>query len=130
VSTKFVQIKALGFKLAPLRGPIYRWATSGPWWPSCFFWGAKVYECYTEISFITESDISRLQCVWYLSPHCSRYCLAYVCFKMCSTIDHSLGDIMLIFPWSSWAESAIKFKGLTIIMVIIYENLPFCIMSL
>jgi hypothetical protein len=35
VSTKFVQIKALEFKLAPLQGPIYRWATSGPSWPSC-----------------------------------------------------------------------------------------------
>jgi hypothetical protein len=36
VSTKSVQIKASGLKLALAQGPIYRWAISGPSWPSCF----------------------------------------------------------------------------------------------
>jgi hypothetical protein len=51
VSTKFVQIKALGFKLAPFRGPIYRWATSGPSWPSCVCLSVFVFSAFLSVYF-------------------------------------------------------------------------------
>jgi hypothetical protein len=54
VSTKFVQIKALGFKLAPLRGPIYRWATSGPSWPSCFLIASPCLSLLTSYTYFKE----------------------------------------------------------------------------
>jgi hypothetical protein len=91
VSTKFVQIKALGFKLAPFRGPIYRWATSGPSWPSCLVYIVIILQLFCThcpvlvdsrkleletfhsllgISWLQEAELEMLQA--FLSTGCTR----------------------------------------------------------
>jgi hypothetical protein len=99
VCSKFVQIKALGFKLAPLRVPLYRWATSGPSWPSCllFVSGWHISIQVNVLLFVFGCILVHallFVSIWYTST-CITVCLVDIPVHVLC-LPNILGDILFL----------------------------------
>jgi hypothetical protein len=88
VSSKFVQIKALLFKLARPWGPMFRWATPGPSWPSCLLWCkcSQLLRSFPRSIFLSKIRLNWI-IPWYFEENLSDISV-FIVFSLLSSFVH------------------------------------------